>query len=220
VAADDIVDRLYDLPLGEFVRARDEAARELRKAGEREEADRVKALKKPTAAAGAANRLVRERRDEVEEFLRAAVEVREAQLAGKGDLGAAVKRQRQLLEQLVRAGGEAVRQTLFAAAVDDEAAAELLAGRLERELEPRGFGTLLAHAPAEPPRRAARAASPAKPDDRAARAKLREATEALAAAEAEERQARRRLEQLEREVQRARAAVGKAEAELDRLHRR
>ena len=145
MTTEEVIDRLYGLPLAEFTGARNEAAREIRKAGDREAAERVKALRKPTAAAGAVNRLVREHRDEVEQFLRAATALRDAQFSGKGDLAAATRQEHQALERLTRSGGAAVRQTLLAAAVDDDAAQQVLEARLERELEPRGFGTLLAH---------------------------------------------------------------------------
>jgi hypothetical protein len=51
--AEEIIDRLYALPLGEFTRNRNQAERELRKAGQREQAEQVRALRKPTAAAAA-----------------------------------------------------------------------------------------------------------------------------------------------------------------------
>ena len=212
---EEIVDRLYGLPLTEFTRARDEAVRELRGEGDKTGAERVKAQRKPTAAAAAANRLVREHRDEVERFLDAAEALRDAQFAGKGDVAAATKAQRDALQRLTRAGGDAVRQTLLAAAVDEEAAKQLLEGRLERELEPRGFGTLLTHVRpgARPP---AKPAKP-KPDDRAARARLQGARTALKAAAAEERQARRRWDETRKELERAESAVADAERELDRL---
>ena len=143
---DEIADRLYGLPLEKFTPARNQAERELRRAGEREEADRVKALRKPNAAAGAANRLVREHRPEVDAFLAAAATLRDAQFAGRGDIGSAAVAQREALEKLVSLGGESVRATLQAAAVDDDTARDLLAARLLREPEPTGFGTLLAHA--------------------------------------------------------------------------
>jgi hypothetical protein len=212
VDADDVADQLYGLPLEEFTRARNEAAAELRKAGRREEADAVKALRKPTAAAAALNRLVREHRRELEDFLAAAAELRDAQFAGKGDLAAATKRERDVLGKLVRAGGSGVRQSLEAAAVDDEAAQQLLEGRLAQELEPRGFGTLLAHGLKTPPPK--QKPKPQKADDRAERERLREAKEELAAALAEERQARRRHEQALKDVERAERAVAQAEGAL------
>ena len=143
---DEVIDRLYGLPLAEFTGARNEAVRELRKAGQRDAAERVKALRKPTAAAGLVNTLVREHRREVERFLHAAIALRDAQFSGKGDLAAASDQEHEALERLTGIGGETVRQSLLAAAVDDDAAQQLLEARLERELEPRSFGTLLAHA--------------------------------------------------------------------------
>ncbi len=244
-AADETIDHLYGLPLAEFTQARNAAASGLRKAGQRDAAARVKALRRPTVAAGAVNRLVREHRAEVEQFLRAAAELRDAQFSGEGDLAAAGRQERDALARLIGIGGEAVRQTLLAAAVDDEAAGQLLEARLERELEPRGFGTLLAHAPPAParPRRAAATrvapavtapkdpktkapqtsapeSAPAKrkkPDDGAARARLEDAEDALRGAEAEERQARRHWDETRGELEKARAAVERARHDLDRL---
>jgi DNA-binding phage protein len=214
MAADEIADRLYGLPIEEFTSARNDAAAELRNAGRRDEADEVKALRKPTAAAAAVNRLVREHGDRVEEYLAAAAALRDAQFAGKGDVAAATKLERETLDRLVDLASAEVRQTLQAAAVDDAAAEELRRGRLERELEPRGFGTLLSHAkraPAKP-----KPAKP-KPDDRAARAKLQQAKDALTAARSEERQARRQWEEAQGIVARAEAAVEKAQRELESL---
>jgi hypothetical protein len=236
MAIDEIADGLYALPVEEFTQARNEAATELRKAGRPEDAEEVKALRKPTAVAGAVNRLVRQHRDEVEEYLAAAAALRDAQVAGKGDVAAATKRERETLDRVVRLAEGDVRQTLQAAAVDDEAAEQLRRGRLERELEPRGFGTLLAHArpagtkakpqAAKPKAAKQKTAKPAakpeaakpKPDDRAARASLKQAEETLAAARSEERQARRRWEQTQGDLAGAEAAVEQAVAELARLH--
>jgi hypothetical protein len=221
VSAEEITDRLYALPPEEFTRARDEAARELRTAGQREEADQVKALRKPTAAAGAVNRLVHAHRADVEAFLRAAAALRDAQFAGKGDLAAAAEAEREALEALVGLGGEAVRSTLQAAAVDDNTAGELLQARLVREPEPAGFGTLLAHAePAKAKPKSRRAQTPAKPDDSAVKARLRDAKSRLEAAVTEERQAKRGWTQAQRELDKARAALEKAEGELERLRGR
>lgn len=204
MTVDEIIDRLYGLPPAEFTAARNEAAAEL----SGEDRERVKALRKPTAAAAAVNRLVREHRDDVDAFLSASASLRDAQVGGKGSLEDATKQQRDALARLVKAGGEPVRQSLLAAAVDEDAAGELLAGRLERELEPRGFGTLLSHV--TPSARPARPKK-AKQDDREARAKLNEARQELAAAEAEERQARRRWEQAQSEVEQARRKLERLE---------
>jgi len=223
---EEIIDGLYGMPLSEFTGARDDAARELRKSGQREAAARVKALRKPTAAAGAVNRLVRDHRADVERFLRAAAVLREAQLSGKGDMASATGQEHEALKRLVRVGGETVRQTLLAAAVDDDAARQLLEARLERPLESRGFGTLLAHLPPSARRGTATTAAEMKrprsaqerPDDTAARSRLERAKAALSAAQAEERQARDDWAQTQRELEKAGLALEQAQRDLDQVH--
>lgn len=100
MSVDENSDRLYALPPEEFIQARDQAERELRKAGEREQAERVKALRKPTGAAGSVNRLGRGNRAQVEAFLEAAARLRDAQVAGKGDLAAAERAEQVALDEL------------------------------------------------------------------------------------------------------------------------
>jgi hypothetical protein len=216
--AEEIIDRLYSLPLSEFTSARNEAERELRKAGETEQAARVKSLRKPTAAASAANSLVRSHRAEVDAFLEAAAKLRDAQFAGKGDLAAASRAEREALEALVSLGGEALRPTLQAAAVDDNTARQLLEARLVREPEPAGFGTLLTHAEPRATGRGKAKQPEAKappPSDKAARRRLQDAELALTAAVAEEQQAQRRWKQTQRDLETAEAAVDKAQRDLD-----
>jgi hypothetical protein len=229
VSVDDIADRLYALPTEDFTRARTQAERELRKAGDRERADQVKALRKPTASAGAVNRLVREHRPEVDAYLAAAAALRDAQVAGKGDTASAAGALREALDRLVGFGGEPVRASLQAAAVDDNTATDVLAARLVREPEPAGFGTLLAHSDPDAAKGSTAAtAAPGKrkapvratSDDSAARARLQAARKALAAAEAAERAAKRGWAQTQRNLAQAQEAVEKARRELDRLHGR
>ena len=226
MSVDEIADRLYALSPEEFTQARNQAERELRETGDRELADEVKALRKPTAAAGAVNRLVREHRPEVDAFLAAAASLRDAQFAGKGNIASAASAEREALEKLVSLGGESVRATLQAAAVDDNTARDLLAARLVREPEPAGFGTLLAHSEPKAAKTSTAASTAAgkhgapgsaRPDDSAARAQLQEAKKALSAAETEERRAQRRWAETQRDVGRAQAAVEKAQRKLDRL---
>ena len=164
-------EELYGLPPGEFTRARDARAKELRKE-DREAADRVKALRKPTVAAWALNQLARRRRKELGRLLKAGEELRAAQeelLAG-GDRGAfqeAAAKERELVAELsagaaalaTEAGQSAtalqekVAETLHAAALDEETAEELRAGRLVREREAiGGFGAAAMAAPSAPGR--------------------------------------------------------------------
>jgi hypothetical protein len=153
------IDRLYGLPLDEFVRERDELARRLNRAGDREAGARVKALRKPTAGAWALNQAVRRRRAETDALLATGERLREAHAALlKGGDQAALREtmdeERSLTSALAdcaeaiasetaKSGPalrDRVRATLHAAAVDDEAREELAAGRFVREREAVGLG--------------------------------------------------------------------------------
>jgi hypothetical protein len=222
------VDDLYGLPFDEFVPARNALARELRKAGKRDEAAEVAALRKPSVAAWAVDQLVRTQRKAVSELFDAGDALRAAQddvLAGRGDgqtLRAAVERERGAVDALTASARgllssdgqelsptiiERVADTLHAAALDDEAREQVREGRLERELRHVGLGVLgapRAGTPARTPKPApaARPAPKEQPDARAAREEReraqREQAEARAAARAAEREARRRAEHAER----------------------
>jgi hypothetical protein len=178
------IDRLYALPLDEFVKARDELARSLRSADRRDDATTVKGQRKPTVGAWALNQAVRTRRDDVRELLEAGEALRAAQerlLAGgdRAELREATERERELVSRLAEAavaiGGEAgrsgaleprIRATLHAAALDEGVREELAAGRLVREREPVALGALSVaepEAPSGPARRAAAGRSRAEP---------------------------------------------------------
>jgi hypothetical protein len=155
------VDDLYGLPLDQFVPERTALARELRKAGERDRASEVAALRKPSVAAWAVNQLVRTQRQPVADLLTAGDALRAAQddvLAGRGDaqsLRAAVEQERAAVDALTDAARgllssqgnelsdtiiERVSDTLHAAALDDEARSRVSEGRIERELQHVGLG--------------------------------------------------------------------------------
>jgi hypothetical protein len=78
------IDRLYRLPPTEFVRARDALVGELRKAGDREGAVRVKALVRPSSTAWAVNQLYWSARVDLQRFLSAAGGLLQAQEAAFG----------------------------------------------------------------------------------------------------------------------------------------
>jgi hypothetical protein len=194
-------DDLYGLPLEEFTAARNALAKS------RPEA---KGLRKPSVAAFAVNQLARRHAAELDAFLGAAAQLRHAQLKG-GDVRSATQEERQALQRLLQLAGEyagsaqidRVRQTLAAAAVDESAAEAVRAGRLERELEPGGFGTLVA-GPA-PKRRAAprrdreaerEAERRRRAERREAEAELRDAERALEEARSRVEAARRRVDEL------------------------
>ena len=144
----DEADDLYGLPDGEFTAARDALAKRLRGEKRREEADAVKALRRPSVAAAAINRAVREHgADDLLAAGEALREAHEALLSGDGDATAvreATTREREAVREFARlalgegasaATEDKVRATLHAASVDDDVRERLVAGRLEREAE-------------------------------------------------------------------------------------
>jgi hypothetical protein len=243
-AQQDPVDELYGAPFEDFVARREALARALRGDGDRDGAAAVKKLPKPTRAAWAVNRLVRERPDEV----RALVEAGEA-LAGAQEqlltgadravLRGAADAARRLVDALADeapaegATREKVRATLHAATVDADVRAEVAAGRVLKERAAAGFGGLEALAAAGPAPKAKpkaiakaepKAAKPApKGPTKAQRDALRRAKEAEAKAEGAVDGARRALEQVEAtaatrrgELEAAEAALSEAQARRER----
>src|SRR5215213_5725451 len=94
------LDRLYGLPLDEFVKERDALAKRLR-GEDREAAAAVKALRKPTVGAWALNQAIRRRRAETDELLETADALRDAyrDMLSGGDpaaVRAATEREREL----------------------------------------------------------------------------------------------------------------------------
>ena len=262
---DDEVDALYGLPLDAFVPERDALAKRLRADKRREDADAVKALRKPSVAAWAANQVLRSQPGQRDALLEAGDALRAAQedlLAGRGDAAAARaagEAERRAVGDLVaaarglaRVGGfptatvlDHVRETLHAAATDDEARAEVEAARITRERRPaafaglEGFAAAPATAPAKrtkpkgkAPTKKAKAADDAAERERerlaaererrkAAQAELKEARAAERAAARARREAEGEVHDAERLLSAARSRLEKAEkAERDAAGRR
>ncbi|MEU2721456.1 hypothetical protein ACFW4X_24350 [Streptomyces smyrnaeus] len=239
---DAVADELYGLPPGEFTATRDARAQQARKAGDRELAEHIRKLRRPTAAAWAANLLVREEPEETRLLLELGEAMRGAHrdLDG-GQLRELSARQRQITAALARqarelaerAGGHLsddaqreVTETLHAALADEEAGRAWAAGRLSRPLAaPVGF-TEEAVASA-PPRRAAKppakARTKAREEARKAERELKAREEEQRAAQDEAERAEERRRQVEREVAELRERLRQAEEEQraarDRLRR-
>jgi hypothetical protein len=240
-----VAEELYGLPPGEFTQARDALVKKLRADKERELANEVKGLRKPTLAAWALNQLVRNRRKDVDNLLAAGKELRKAQdkLVESGDRAGfqrAAAKERELVAQLARdaaalaaEAGEGSSQgleeklaaTLHAASLDEETAAELDAGRVLRERQPvAGFGGLELAPPTSKP--AAKRAKPAKADKEDAERRKREqadeaqAREELQAARLEERKAGRERDAAAKAAARAAERVAKAEERAAEVARR
>ena len=234
-------ERLYGLPLDEFVRERDALARRLRKEGDRERSEAVKALAKPSVVAWTVNQLARRRSEDIRRLLDAADRLRAAQTTGTGDFAGAAAEQRDAVRALADAAGEVLREagraatdatldrvvrTLTAAVADADARSELERGTLTQELEPTGFGSLLgALGDAGGDRETTKKPSPGEQAKaRAALEHARERADALRrdveAAERVVAETRRRLAAAEADAERAREARTAAEAEVERAERR
>jgi hypothetical protein len=229
------LDRLYGVPREEFTSARNALVGELRNAGRKDDAEEVRALKKPSVPAWAVNQLARQHPHEVAALVKAGDALRKAQrdvLAGKkdADVRQASRAQHELADELVGAAREILEGTgaratqataqrisgTLRAASSDPAAAKLLRkGRLSEDVESVGFGPLLHVAPqrkgrSRPKRDRAR--------ERAAVQKKRK-REAVAQARQEATAARKAAEKAERDAKRARERAEAAERRVASLER-
>jgi hypothetical protein len=234
------IDRLYELPLEEFTRERNELARRLKKEGETGDAATVQSLAKPPLVAWVANQVVRRERDGTKALLEAAETQEQALATSDGEalrramadqrealrvLGAAARR---VLGEAGRSPGastvERVSSTLAAAAADREARRLLERGRLQDEIEPSGFTPLTGLQLGKPARR--RSAAPADDELAERRRQKAEAAERVRRLRSDlndlRRQARdadRIATKLEREASGAREKADELRAEAERLAR-
>jgi hypothetical protein len=242
VQLDEQLERLYGLPLTDFVRARNELARALRSEGRAEDAGAVAKLPKPSAAAWAVNQLARRRRRDVDLLLDAGHRLREAQrdVVAKGERGDAFDRavadERRALRTLAAAAVEILAEdrgnasdalvervlaTLRAAAVTDEGRELLARGAFSEELSATGFG-FTGDVPTAPPASRRRAdtqrrdrrerVAAARSALQHARVRLREAERTQRAAEREEAAAERALEKASERLRAAEAAAEESRA--------
>jgi hypothetical protein len=236
---------LYGLPLDRFVPERTALVKALRRDGQADQAKEVAALRKPSVAAWAVNQLVRTQAREIAALFAAGDDLVQAQsdlLAGQGDAGAlreAVTRERETVKVLVElsrgllssagheltpATLERVSQSLHAAALDDEARAEVNHGCLVRELRHTGLGASGLEAQSAPPSRGrSKAAQPgpstskrssAAPSAVADKRAKRELAERRKAARQAQTSARRATERAEGELQAAQTRRDQAAAAL------
>ena len=231
------VDELYGLSPEKFVAERNALARELRRAGRRDEAAEVAALRKPSVAARAVNQLAREHKPRLRRLFEAGDALSEVQsevLAGQADgrtLGEAAERERAAVSELVDAARELlvaegqepsagvlerVSDTLHAAALDDEARQPVQEGRLERELRHVGLGMRAgvdaAVAPAtgkRPKQPSAKQASAKQASAKQASAKQSSAEQPSAKSQRAEQAAARRQAEARRRAEAAEAEAGR-----------
>jgi len=226
-APPDVVDELYAAPPEEFVARRDARAKELRKSGDRVAAEAVKKLRRPSVSAAAANQLARRSPDDVEALLAAGEALRQAQLGG-GDrdaIRAAAHDEREAVEALVGKAGnlspaalEEVRETLHAAATDEQTRELVRRGVLTEARRAAGFGGFPAVAtPAGPPPKKDSGAERRRKEagrKRAARERVKQARAALGEAEKTAKAAERVAAEARAEVERRREDLEAAESEV------
>ncbi len=228
-----LTDELYAAPPGEFVARRDELAKQTRTAGDRQLANAIKALRRPTVGAWYLNTAARSGLLSLRELVELGEQLRQAQATG--DFAAlrelAAQRNplvgrvvRDLSAHLARLGVAAtpggldeVRATLASVLADPVVSAETVKGRLDGPRTYSGFGELAfpappagpATAPAEPDE------ASAKPDERAKRDRPARAQESKPQEPKKPARGRSAAAAPDRaEVQRARRELDAANAEL------
>jgi hypothetical protein len=242
----DAADRLYGLALDEFTAERDREAKALRKE-DRDSADAIAKLRKPSPQAWAANRVAREQPELRDELLAAGEAVRDAQEAALGGMGGrealrsatarmraavdafldAAREQRPGDRPLSAAAANRLRTTLQAAAADEEVRACLESGRLVGDAEAGGAWPLPVAGddapPAAKPRKAAKRpkAEPKQPkaEPKQPKADSKRAKQAAEAERRGEREAAERRRELESRLRSARADATARERELARAER-
>ncbi|WMD06159.1 hypothetical protein [Streptomyces sp. FXY-T5] len=229
---DSVADELYALRPEEFTAARASAMASARTAGDRELAERIRTLRKPSLAAWVSNLLVRSSPGEVEPLLRLGEGLRQAHRDLDGtQLRELSRRQhaliralslqaRQLAKEAGHPIGESVQRevenTLHAVLADPEAARAWAGGRLAKPLSATvGFP---ATAEGARPRRPEPPPAPAAPrsggkEGEQRRRRLAQAREDAAAAE-------RELRELQGEADAAGRAVTEAKQQVEGLQRR
>jgi len=235
VLSDTDVRELYGVEPDRFIEARDRLAKELRAAGQDDDAAAVKKLRKPSVVAWALNAAARDAPEDVDALLEAGEELRRAQRkalskAGTEDLFAATEARkravRALAERAVAALGgrgethrDRIVSTLEAASLDRELGQRLRDGILDRDAQPttgfdaiEGFELLQGGA-------AAKATSPGESvEERRERAReAKEAEREAVRAEHAAEQSSTRATDLRAKAAAAESAARDAEAEAKRL---
>jgi hypothetical protein len=221
-------DRLFALPLDEFTAARNELARRLKKDGDAETAEQVRALAKPSVAAWAVNQLARKEPEAVRSLLNLASRLRNAQersLKGEraaDELRAAQAEERDVIRTLTQRAGDILREAerpasgttlervsslLRAAAVAEPGRTSLREGRLTGDVEVSGFDAFAGLEVS-----GARRSAPAGDDLAERRRQKREAAQRRKTLEKQVRELSARAEAAEQQAESARRAADKAEA--------
>ena len=230
------LDELYrDHPEG-FVARRNQLAKAMRAEGDREEADRIKTLRRPSVAAWLINRTALSSPEPLSEFAAASRGLEEAQtraLEGDDDAvadwRAAATREREANAAVVDAAAglardsghsvnqralELVGETLRAAAGDADLRDRVMRGRVEREQSAPTLGM-----PAVIPTRRRESASAKRQEVALARRELERLEEELADAADHEEDLQRRVERLTETLREEKARLADAKRAASGLRR-
>ena len=157
---DDDIDSLFQLPLTEFIGARNALATRLKKDGRAQDAEQVKSIAKPSLSVWAVNQLFWRHRSQFDELISAGQRFRRAHTSRSGkpeELNQALEARREAVNQLsdiaaglLRDAGHSptldtlrrVATTLESMSAYAALPADQAAGRLTKDLDPPGFESL------------------------------------------------------------------------------
>ncbi|WP_433920549.1 hypothetical protein OIE50_48595 [Streptomyces canus] len=230
-----VLDELYTTPPSDFVARRETLAAAARTAGRVDDARRIRAARRPTLAAWAANLLLSSQPEESRQFLELGRALREAYQAlnaqGLKDLSAQRRRVVSALSrqaaQLARDAGhrlsdsvqQDLEETLRAVLADSDAADEWAGGRLVGALTPPSEFRAGATPPTKRPSPRSRPASPS-PSPSRGRASKDELAERRRARQEQLARAREAAEAAEQHLREERARQADVDAELQRARER
>jgi hypothetical protein len=230
------LDELYrEHPEG-FVAGRDALVKEVRAAGDRGEADRIKKLRRPSVAAWLVNRTALSSGGPLEEFAEASRRLEEAQaraLEGDEEAGAqwraAAGREREAIEAVVEAAASRARdsghsvneralelagETLHAAAGDSDLRDRVMRGRLEREQSATTLGI-----PADAPTRRRDSGSTKRREATIARRELERLRDQLDEVAAREDRLRENVERTTETLRQDKARLADAKRETAKVRK-
>ncbi len=233
---DERLDKLYREHPDRFVASRNQLAKELRTGGNRDEADRIRRLRRPSVAAWLINRMALSSPRPLEEFAQASRRLEEAQrraLDGDDDAVAewrvAAAGQREANAAVVETAAglardsdrpanprvlELITETLQAAAVDADLRERVMRGRLEREQAATTLGT-----PAVAPRRRRDAVVAKRRDVAQARRELERLRQELEEATEREERLRESVDRTTETLRQEKARLAEAKRETSKLRR-
>ncbi|MFJ5073764.1 hypothetical protein ACIP8Z_04015 [Streptomyces sp. NPDC088553] len=233
---EEVAEELYGLRPAEFVAARDTYVARARAAKDARAAKAIAALRRPSLAAWAANRLARQRQREAQQFLALGETLREAHRTLDAEqLRAASGQRQQLITTLARTAGalageaglsvsdtvlHEIEQTLHGVLADQDVADQWSRGRLVKT--PEAVVGFPAVAPGAVPARQAPAVEAAEATETTEAAETTESEEAAEAAEQpapKKKPARGEAARRLRELEGARTAAEEADGEVGRRER-